>query len=206
MVDYNVSLQAYCKILSHAAKYPHSSVNGVLLAEDTKVKDSNKCLKMVDTIPLFHVCLGLTPMLEFALTLIDIYCKSKGLVIGGYYQANENYCNSKPDNVAYLIGKKIQEYFADSCIFMVNNNKVSPQCVSEAYKIYLYKDNMWKEADKKQTVEEETLLTASQVLETPAIYRKLMDFDNHFDDIKNDWRNIELNEILTNKEILKNYL
>ncbi|CAI9735620.1 Hypothetical predicted protein [Octopus vulgaris] len=136
----------------------------------------------------------------------DIYCKSKGLVIGGYYQANENYCNSKPDNVAYLIGKKIQEYFADSCIFMVNNNKVSPQCVSEAYKIYLYKDNMWKEADKKQTVEEETLLTASQVLETPAIYRKLMDFDNHFDDIKNDWRNIELNEILTNKEILKNYL
>ncbi|GAB1605660.1 ER membrane protein complex subunit 8-like [Argonauta hians] len=203
MVDYNVSLQAYCKIMSHAAKYPHSSVNGVLLAE---AKDSGKCLKLVDSIPLFHVCLGLTPMLELALTLIDIYCKSKGLVIGGYYQANENYHNSKPDNVAHLIGKKIQEYFADSCIFMVNNSKVSSQCVSEAYKIYLSKDNMWKEVDKKQTVEEDTLLTTSQVLDTPAIYRKVMDFDNHFDDINNDWRNPELNDILNDKDILKDFL
>lgn len=203
MADYHVSLRAYCKILSHAAKYPHCSVNGVLLAEDTKQKDSSKRLNFVDSIPLFHVCIGLTPMSELALTLVDVYCKSKGLVIGGYYQANENYCNSKPDNVAHLIGKKIQEYYPESCIFMVNNTKVSPCCVIEAYKIYTYKDNMWKESDRKQTVEDETLMTTCKLLDSPGIYRKLMDFDNHFDDIKNDWRNLELNELLESKDFLK---
>lgn len=30
-----------------------------------------------------------------------------------------------------------------------------------------------------------------------------MDFDNHFDDIKNDWRNLELNELLESKDFLK---
>lgn len=71
MADYHVSLRAYCKILSHAAKYPHCSVNGVLLAEDTKQKDSSKRLNFVDSIPLFHVCIGLTPMSELALTLVS---------------------------------------------------------------------------------------------------------------------------------------
>ena len=61
-----VSTRAYCKILLHAAKYPHCAVNGVLIAEKTKGKE----LKVVDSIPLFHLSLTLAPMMEVALTQV----------------------------------------------------------------------------------------------------------------------------------------
>lgn len=57
--------KAYCKLILHAAKYPHCSVNGVLLAETSKLK-ANK-LVLVDAVPLFHIQLNLTPMAEIAL-------------------------------------------------------------------------------------------------------------------------------------------
>ncbi|ESO96311.1 hypothetical protein LOTGIDRAFT_144085 [Lottia gigantea] len=90
MAEISLNVRAYCKIILHAAKYPHAAVNGILLAEENKTKQS-KSLKFVDCIPLFHISLSLAPMLEVALLQIDGYCKSKGLVIGGYYQANSNY-------------------------------------------------------------------------------------------------------------------
>lgn len=66
MADIVVNVQAYCKLLLHAAKYPHCAVNGVLLAEEQKNKDV-KALRFIDCIPLFHLSLGLAPMLEIAL-------------------------------------------------------------------------------------------------------------------------------------------
>lgn len=66
MADIMVGVQAYCKLLLHAAKYPHCAANGVLLAEDSKSKD-HKAIRFVDCIPLFHISLGLAPMLEIAL-------------------------------------------------------------------------------------------------------------------------------------------
>lgn len=66
MAELIVSIQAYCKILLHAVKHPHCAINGVLLAEDNKSKD-RKVLKFVDCVPLFHLTLSLSPMLEAAL-------------------------------------------------------------------------------------------------------------------------------------------
>lgn len=59
-----LSKLAYSKIILHAFKYPHTSVNGVLLANEGS---SNHSVKYVDAIPLFHHNLGLAPMLEVAL-------------------------------------------------------------------------------------------------------------------------------------------
>lgn len=70
MAELIVSIQAYCKILLHAVKHPHCAVNGVLLAEDNKSKD-RKVLKFVDCVPLFHLTLSLSPMLEAA--LLQVY-------------------------------------------------------------------------------------------------------------------------------------
>lgn len=67
MSDIKVNAKAYCKIILHAAKYPYSAVNGVLLA---KVSSKNKELEFVDAIPLFHIALNLTPMAEIALTQV----------------------------------------------------------------------------------------------------------------------------------------
>ncbi|KAK7114454.1 ER membrane protein complex subunit 8-like [Littorina saxatilis] len=195
MADITVGVQAYCKLLLHSAKYPHCSVNGVLLAEDTKSKD-HKAVRFADSIPLFHLSLGLAPMLEIALVQIDTYCRSKGLVIAGYYQANENYDDNQLSFVAKTVGKKIQEYFPDACVFQIDNTRVNPESVQEVYRVHVMRDNSWKELDRsKSTSEEETRRTASELLRSAA-QRKLLDFDNHLDNVKNDWRNPELSELI----------
>lgn len=69
-----LTTQAYCKMLLHAAKYPHCAVNGLLVAEKQKEKkkDSHSTpILCVDCIPLFHGTLALAPMLEVALTLVS---------------------------------------------------------------------------------------------------------------------------------------
>ncbi|KAJ8302955.1 hypothetical protein KUTeg_019351 [Tegillarca granosa] len=194
MAELVVSMQAYCKILLHAAKYPHCAVNGVLLAEDSKSKD-HKTLRFVDCIPLFHLSLGLSPMLEAALLQIEAYCKSMGYIIAGYYQANEHLLNVDLNNIAKIIGKKIHDNFPEACIFMVDNQKVSALSVSEVYRIYTFKDTSWKELDKRHTVTEETLEAARSLL-TSGDYRHITDFDNHFDDLAQDWRNLSINDVI----------
>lgn len=67
--------QAYCKMLLHAAKYPHCAVNGLLVAEKTKEKKKDghsDPVLCVDCVPLFHGTLALAPMLEVALTLVSL--------------------------------------------------------------------------------------------------------------------------------------
>lgn len=66
--------QAYCKMLLHAAKYPHSAVNGLLVAEKAKARKKDSLhdpVLCVDCVPLFHGTLALAPMLEVALTLVS---------------------------------------------------------------------------------------------------------------------------------------
>ncbi|KAK6174776.1 hypothetical protein SNE40_017989 [Patella caerulea] len=195
MADITLNVQAYCKVILHAAKYPHAGVCGVLLAEESKVKES-KSLKFVDCVPLFHISLGLAPMLEAALLQIEGYCKTKGLVIGGYYQANPNYDDQTLNHSAKTVGRKLSDHIPEACVFMIDNRRIFPESVSEAYKVYLFKDNNFKESDKRETVEEETIQKASDLLRAEA-YRKLIDFDNHLDDLSNDWRNVEINQLIS---------
>ncbi|XP_061162514.1 ER membrane protein complex subunit 8-like [Saccostrea echinata] len=196
MAEIVVSIQAYCKILLHAVKHPHCAVNGVLLAEDSKSKD-RKVLKFVDCVPLFHLTLSLAPMLEAALLQIDAYCKSRGYVIAGYYQANENIRDKELNNVARTIGRRIQESCPDSHIFMVDNERLYPESVSELYRIYSPKENSWKQEENKVTVTEETLRTAAMLLSSQSFREvDVVDFDNHFNDITQDWRNLQINQML----------
>jgi hypothetical protein len=45
------------------------------------------------------------------------------------------------------------------------------------------------------TSEEDTRRAASNLLRSGA-QRKIIDFDNHLDNVKNDWRNPELTELI----------
>ena len=71
MAELVMNRNAYVKPVLHAAKYPHCSVNGLLLGERQKHKE-DKLLKLVDAIPLFHASLTLTPMMEVALSVVCI--------------------------------------------------------------------------------------------------------------------------------------
>lgn len=60
---------AYCKIIAHAAKYPHCTLNGVLLAKASSI--NSKEIEFVDVVPLFHICVNLIPMAEIALMQVS---------------------------------------------------------------------------------------------------------------------------------------
>lgn len=71
MTNVFFSPRAYCKIILHATKYPHCAINGLLLGKQ-KSKDGRTDLYIEDAIPLFHICLHVSPMAEIALTLVNI--------------------------------------------------------------------------------------------------------------------------------------
>lgn len=65
MSDVKFSALAYCKLILHAVKYPHASVNGVLLASENSKRGDSMLIE--DIVPLFHSALTLAPMAEIAL-------------------------------------------------------------------------------------------------------------------------------------------
>ncbi|XP_006641202.1 ER membrane protein complex subunit 8 [Lepisosteus oculatus] len=192
-----LTTQAYCKMLLHAAKYPHCSVNGLLVAEKQKRREGQAGL-CVDCIPLFHGPLALAPMLEVALTLIDSWCKENRYVIAGYYQANERIKEIRPNQVAEKVAARIAENFSEAVLIMVDNNKFTMDCFEPIITVYEHHDNKWKCRDSNFDCCEDWIeaqkITAA-LLEGRS-YESLVDFDNHLDDLRNDWTNPEINKAI----------
>jgi hypothetical protein len=95
-------------------------VNGVLLGR----VDDEGILQLVDAIPLFHIAVGLAPMLEMAFSQIDVYARKMSLEILGYYQANEHLEDSDPDAIARRIADKVRENlisYSSPVLLMVHN-------------------------------------------------------------------------------------
>ncbi|KAM3625671.1 uncharacterized protein V6R79_015907 [Siganus canaliculatus] len=191
--------QAYCKMLLHAAKYPHCAVNGLLVAEKTKgKKKESHCepVLCVDCVPLFHGTLALAPMLEVALTLIDTWCKENSYVMAAYYQANERTKDSRPNQVAEKVASRISENFSETAIVMVDSSRLTMSCFEPIVHIYDYHENKWKNREVTYDCFEdwsEAQKITSTLLEGRS-YENLIDFDNHLDDLRNDWTNPVINK------------
>ncbi|RXM31161.1 ER membrane protein complex subunit 8 [Acipenser ruthenus] len=195
MTVIKLTTQAYCKMLLHAAKYPHCAVNGLLVAENQKRKDGQPVL-CVDCVPLFHGTLALAPMMEIALTLIDTWCKENKYVIAGYYQANERIKETRPNQFAEKVAARIAENFSDAALIMVDNSNISMGCYNPAISVFEHHDNKWKCRDTNIDCCEdwsEAQKIMSALLEGRS-YDSLIDFDNHLDDLRNDWTNPEINK------------
>lgn len=67
-MDYQISTRCFVKMIMHSLKYPCYTVNGLILGEKKKPKDSYYFL---DCIPLFHLAHGLTPSMETALHIVS---------------------------------------------------------------------------------------------------------------------------------------
>ncbi|XP_071958759.1 ER membrane protein complex subunit 8-like [Antedon mediterranea] len=190
-----VDVKAYVKLALHAAKYPHSAVNGVLLADKKKLNAKN--VYFADCVPLFHQCLGLAPMLEIALLRIDEYCNMNGLVIAGYYQANERVDDNKPNGVATRIADKVHTNCNGACLFMMDNSRLSMDCEEPVFDLYTAVNNEWKKKarDSVELEGDSCLAVTSSLLRSKA-YLSLQDFDCHLDDITQDWLNPEVNKMV----------
>ncbi|XP_039082482.1 ER membrane protein complex subunit 8 [Hyaena hyaena] len=203
MPGVKLTTQAYCKMVLHGAKYPHCAVNGLLVAEKQKPRKEHLPLGgpggphtlFVDCIPLFHGTLALAPMLEVALTLIDSWCKDNSYVIAGYYQANERVKDASPNQVAEKVASRIAEGFSDTALVMVDNTKFTMDCVVPTIHVYEHHENKWRCRDPHYDYCEdwpEAQRISASLLDSRS-YETLVDFDNHLDDIRNDWTNPEIN-------------
>lgn len=181
----------------HAAKYPHCSVNGLLVAEKQKKKEGpGLSVLCVDCVPLFHGSLSLAPMLEVALSLIDTWCKENKYVIAAYYQANERIKDARPSHFAEKVATRILENFSEAAMIIVDSSKFTMGCSAPALSIYDHSDNKWKCRDPSIDPFEdwtEAQKITSALLENRS-YENLIDFDNHLDDLRNDWTNPEINK------------
>ncbi|XP_075045443.1 ER membrane protein complex subunit 8 [Mixophyes fleayi] len=196
MPNFKLTTQAYCKMMLHSAKHPACSVNGILVAEKQKRRESHSQVLFVDCVPLFHGSIALSPVLEVALTLIDTWCKENSYVIAGYYQANERLKDGSPNQVAERIASRIAEGFNDAALIMVDNSKLSLDCVYPSIHVYEHHDNKWRSRDLHEDVFEdwpEAQRISASLIDSQS-YETLVDFDSHLDDLRNDWANSEINK------------
>lgn len=177
-------------MIMHAAKYPHCAVNGLLLGRVNKNTDS---LTLVDAVPLFHVCLHVSPMAEIALTQVDHIAASQDLSIAGYYVANENITDLSIDRAANRIADKIAENFPSACFVVIDNKHLTLSMETPGMVVSQFTDGKWRL--KESRFDNEILDTAAALLEQRA-FKSLVDFDNHLDDVSQDWQNKELNELI----------
>ena len=124
----DLSIRAYSKIILHAAKYPHCAVNGVLLAKSPAKGQKIAKLSLIDAIPLFHQNLGLTPMIEVALTQIEAHASGVGMTIAGKFittKKSQNHQNHEIKILKFLFFEKIRQIEGISALLNRNVDKLS---------------------------------------------------------------------------------
>jgi len=193
--ELEVSTRAYCKMIMHSAKYPSSAISGVLLSKQDGVKAGARTIKYTDCIPLFHMGNGLAPMVEVALAQVDSQCEESGLVISGFYHANDNLRDNHVDVFSQKIADKIAENQPGTLLVTIDSKKLSANIESPSLIVQQHSDGKWRPRDKSQVrlEHDEVTLACASALVHKKIYRDLVDFDTHLDDLSMDYLNVELN-------------
>ncbi|XP_068618476.1 ER membrane protein complex subunit 8/9 homolog [Battus philenor] len=200
MGEVSFETTAYAKIILHAVKYPHCAVNGILLADGSKIRDGvkNQDLEIVDAVPLFHHSHYLSPMAEVALTQIDTVAQADNRVIAGYYAACENFKDNTVEKCpGQKIAEKIAELFPSAVFVVLDNKKVMLHLETPAMKIHRYSEGKWKLKDTNKVV-----FQSPYVLETVSylyhnnVQKDLVDFDNYLDDLSQDWTNLGIEKVI----------
>jgi len=211
--ELEVSTRAYCKMIMHSAKYPSSAINGVLLSKRDSVKAGARTIH--DCIPLFHMGHGLAPMVEVALAQVDSQCEESGLVISGFYHAHDNLRDNHVDVFSQKIADKIAENQPGTLLVTIDSKKLSANIESPSLIVQQHSDGIvshslpgcllvltfwdnsgkWRPRDKTQVrlEHDEVTLACASALVHKKIYRDLVDFDTHLDDLSMDYLNVELN-------------
>lgn len=199
MSEVTIETRAYAKMILHAMKYPHCAVNGVLLSDPKKdlTKDTN--LNVVNSIPLFHHSHYVTPMAEIAMLQIEAAAQAAGLVISGYYACSENFQQNTIDKCpGQKLAEKIAENHPYAYFFLMDNEKLIYSEDTPALTVYQHVDGKWKHKDDTLVhYLDISLLNIVSDLITRGVYKELVDFDNHLDDLTLDWSNAGLDKLIT---------
>lgn len=169
---YHLQSLAALKTLLHLAKYPHSTVIGVLVG--TVERDT---VTISDAIPLVHHWLDLSPVLEAGLAMAQVYAKSKQLKIVGTYVAHSRTDLKCLDIVSQRLNESL--HFESSIALVIDNQKLNT-ADSPFIPFTRSKSNDWSSIDSscfRAAVPQDWLSSQSSI----------GDFDDHLEDIGVDW-------------------
>jgi hypothetical protein len=176
-----LSPDSYTVLFLHACKYPHRSVNGLLLGSV-----SGGSVSVSEALPLFHSPLGLAPMLEAALLLADEYCQQRKLQLVGYYQANE----VADDLELGPFGKKICDKIRSQCsacaALLVDGAKMRP-APTELGLLAIGADGKRSSATPTLTPDASGCIARLEKCLGKGLQQEVVDFDVHLDDCSKDW-------------------
>lgn len=194
MREITLSSLAATKMMLHCYKYPHLSVNGVLLIDNTNEND----IYISDCIPLFHQGLTLKPMFQVALRLIDEYCAEHNLSVFGYYESPHlPRPTTQPSAFAEKVGDRLRESIKEAVIFTntwvttADDSKfnITPYVKEESGEKWKYSANLLK-------FENANVFNTVYTLYKRNFYMEIQDFDCYFDNFQNDWTNRALHELI----------
>jgi len=195
-VELEMSTRAYCKMMMHAARYPSYSINGLLLSKSSSMSSGSKLIQYLDCIPLFHINTGLAPMVEVALAQIESELEGTGMVISGFYHAHDNLRDTHVDVFSQKIADKIAENSPGTLLATIDSKKLSLNIDCSGLILHQHDGSgKWKTRDRNSLrLEHDSItLACASALIHKKIYRDLVDFDIHLDDISLDYLNVELN-------------
>merc|ERR1740128_337481 len=171
-----MSTRAYCKMMMHSARYPSYSINGLLLSKASSMSSGSKLIQYLDCIPLFHI--------------------NTGLVISGFYHAHDNLRDTHVDLFSQKIADKIAENRPGTLLVTIDSKRLSLNIDCPGLILHQHDTSgKWKTKDKNSLrLEHDSItLACASALIHKKIYRDLVDFDIHLDDISLDYLNVELN-------------
>ncbi|GAA5904235.1 hypothetical protein JCM6882_003175 [Rhodosporidiobolus microsporus] len=187
MPSYSLSPLAYLKIVLHAAKYPASTVCGLLVGTSSSSGEAT----VVDAIPLLHSWADLSPAMEAGMQLADLYCRKQQWVFLGLYVANERLGDvGVPRGVGKAAEAVRKERGGEAVVLVVDNEKlasIEPALIPHRFDA---PSSSWKPTTLSAA--NVTLSDASapqKALEQVKARRhpSLGDFDEHLSDPTVDW-------------------
>lgn len=214
------SSQAFSKMVMHAMKYPHSICSGLLLSpkvsttsstkpsvhgeddgdhqerrDETQQDEdaSNKTTRIIEAIPISHASHCLAPNIEIAFNSVSVFAQEQELVISGYYQTDRYTDSSCPDTFSQRVTEKICETYPNAVLCFVSYEGTLAQSLLDPHQLV---DGKWRRKPPHTfKVENDPELIAEHIFYSKEkLYRKIVDFDDHFNDIASDWTNAQISQ------------
>uniref|UniRef100_A0ACD5WSD9 Uncharacterized protein n=1 Tax=Avena sativa TaxID=4498 RepID=A0ACD5WSD9_AVESA len=200
---YELAQAAYVKLALHALKHPAAAVNGLLVGRLVDSAASPAVVSVVDAVPLSHQPhhLPLLPTLELALTLVEDHFAAQGLAVVGYYHANARREDAELPAVAKRVGDHIFRYFPRAAVLLLDNEKLEKVVKGNTRDavVQLYtrdSSKSWRQAGSDGSSQLSLKEPSTNVVladhVTTKKWQKVVDFDDHLDDISKDWLNPSL--------------
>eukprot|EP00940_MAST-03C_sp_MAST-3C-sp2_P003289 g3289.t1 len=189
--EYEIDARVGCKILVHSIKNKTKDVCGLLLGN----VESGGRVRVTDAIPLFHHHV-LSPGLEFAIENVREYCKDQKSSIIGMYGSN---ASAKTDAIRPQIKSSARQCAVmlkatdTFCVIQLLNQKFPNAKRQLPFKIVTPVSASRFGGGNASMRFKNWPATLSETLKLVSKADELIDFDDHLDDVRADWRNLAFN-------------